>query len=272
MDALREFLEFIESSKPESVEKLMHRVLLKCRKLTGAEAGTIFIIRGRGRSRKLEAADSQNDLVAVKPGSFVVPLTPSSIAGYTATTGKTVFVEDLYDLPVTSPTPSTVDSTNGMATAAVPCSPSRCSTMTATSSAWSSSSTADREPKALHPWRSVKSRPGLIVPVNHIVGSAIERADDARPHQGAERPACVIATRPCRAAGEDRRPARGDRRGVSSSPSTSSPVLPRSTTPTPPPTCSGSMSTPTSSPRRSGCPPISVTRSDTRPNSTMSEK
>ena len=103
MDALREFLEFIESSKPESVERLMHRVLLKSRELTGAEAGTIFIVRGRGRSRRLEAADSQNDVIAVKPASFVVPMTPSSIAGFTATTGETVFVEDLYDLPAQRP-------------------------------------------------------------------------------------------------------------------------------------------------------------------------
>ena len=53
MDVLREFLEFIESTRPETVEKLMHRVLLRCREPTGAEAGTIFIVRGRGRNRRI---------------------------------------------------------------------------------------------------------------------------------------------------------------------------------------------------------------------------
>ena len=103
MSVLREFLEFIEGSKPEPVEKLLHRVLLKSRELTGAEAGTIFIVRGRAGSRRLEAADSQNDVIAVKPASFVVPITTSSIAGYTAATGETVFVDDLYDLPGSVP-------------------------------------------------------------------------------------------------------------------------------------------------------------------------
>jgi HD-GYP domain-containing protein (c-di-GMP phosphodiesterase class II) len=107
MDVLREFLEFIEAAKPESVEKLMHRVLLKSRELTGAEAGTIFIVRGRGRTTRLEAADSQNDVVSVEPASFVVPITTSSIAGYTAATGETVFVDDLYAL--TDDVPYTFD-------------------------------------------------------------------------------------------------------------------------------------------------------------------
>ena len=37
MDVLREFLEFIEYSKPQPVAELLSRVLLKSRALTGAE-------------------------------------------------------------------------------------------------------------------------------------------------------------------------------------------------------------------------------------------
>jgi HD-GYP domain-containing protein (c-di-GMP phosphodiesterase class II) len=176
MDALREFLEFIESSKPESVEKLMHRVLLKCRELTGAEAGTIFIVRGRGRNRRLEAADSQNDVIAVKPASFIVPITTSSIAGFTAATGETVFVEDLYDLPGSVPFTfdRRFDKKHGYRSRSMLSFPLL---------------NYDRKVVGvvqLINRRSVESdqpmpfgdeQAGLIVPVNHIVGSAIERAD-----------------------------------------------------------------------------------------------
>ena len=99
MDVLREFLEFIEYSKPQPVAELLSRVLLKSRRLTGAEAGSVFIARGRGKTRRLEAADIQNDRVDLEPASFVVPLNTSSIAGYTATTGEMVFVADLYNIP-----------------------------------------------------------------------------------------------------------------------------------------------------------------------------
>lgn len=176
MNVLREFLEFIETSKPEPVEKLLHRVLLKSRELTGAEAGTIFIVRGRGKHRRLEAADSQNEVIPVKSTAFVLPMTTSSIAGYTATTGETVFVDNLYDLPRSVPY------------------------------------TFDRRFDKRHDYRSrsmlafpllnydrkvvgvvqlINRRGGngtesvpfeneqaqLIVPVNHILGGAIERAD-----------------------------------------------------------------------------------------------
>jgi len=176
MDALREFLEFIESSKPESVEKLMHRVLLKSRELTGAEAGTIFIVRGRGRSRKLEAADSQNDLIAVKSASFVVPLTPSSIAGYTATTGETVFVEDLYDLPRSVPYTfdRRFDKRHGYHSRSMLSFPLLNYDRNVVGVVQLINRRSDESDQ---PLAFGEEQAGLIVPVNHIVGSAIERAE-----------------------------------------------------------------------------------------------
>ncbi len=103
MDVLREFLEFIEYSKPQPVADLLRRVLLKSRRLTDAEAGSVFIARGRGKTLRLEAADSQNDRIALEPTSFVVPLNKESIAGYTAATAETVFVADLYNIPDSLP-------------------------------------------------------------------------------------------------------------------------------------------------------------------------
>ncbi len=176
MDALREFLEFIESSKPESVEKLMHRVLLKSRELTGAEAGTIFIVRGRGRSRRLEAADSQNDVIAVKPASFVVPMTPSSIAGFTATTGETVFVEDLYDLPLSVPYTfdRRFDKRHGYHSRSMLSFP----LLNYDRNVVGVVQLINRRTDGVdRPLEFGEEQAGLIVPVNHIVGSAIERAE-----------------------------------------------------------------------------------------------
>ncbi len=103
MDVLREFLEFIEYSKPQPVGELLSRVLLKSRGLTEAEAGTVFIVRGRGKTKRLEAADTQNDRIELEPASFVLPVNQASIAGYTAATGETVFVADLYNIPDSLP-------------------------------------------------------------------------------------------------------------------------------------------------------------------------
>ena len=103
MEVLKEFLEFIEYSKPQHVQELLRRVLLKSRHLTNAEAGSVFIVRGRGKTRRLEAADIQNDRISLEPASFVVPLDKESIAGYTAATGETVFVADLYAIPSSLP-------------------------------------------------------------------------------------------------------------------------------------------------------------------------
>ena len=175
-DALREFLEFIESSQPESVEKLMHRVLLKSRELTGAEAGTIFILRGRGRHSRLEAADSQNDVIAVKPASFVLPITTSSIAGYTAATAETVFVDDLYDLSTSVPYTfdRRFDKRHGYHSRSMLSFPllNYDHRVVGVVQLINRRTAGSDAPKAFG-----DEQAGLIVPVNHIVGSAIERAD-----------------------------------------------------------------------------------------------
>jgi HD-GYP domain-containing protein (c-di-GMP phosphodiesterase class II) len=176
MDVLREFLEFIEYSKPQPVAELLSRVLLKSRNLTGAEAGSVFIARGRGKTRRLEAADIQNDRVELKPASFVVPINTSSIAGYTATIGETVFVADLYNIPENLPfrfDPS-FDRKLGYASRSMLSFP-----------------LVNHERKVIGvvqlinrldssgngPVPFEREQADLIVPFNHIVGGAIERAD-----------------------------------------------------------------------------------------------
>jgi HD-GYP domain-containing protein (c-di-GMP phosphodiesterase class II) len=176
MDVLREFLEFIEYSKPQPVAELLSRVLLKSRNLTGAEAGSVFIVRGRGKSRRLEAADIQNDCIDLEPASFVVPINTSSIAGYTATTGETVFVADLYNIPKRLPFKfdKKFDRSVGYT----------CRSMLSfplvnhdrkVIGVVQLINRLDENGDGPVPFESEQA--DLIVPFNHIVGGAIERAD-----------------------------------------------------------------------------------------------
>ncbi len=176
MDVLREFLEFIEYSKPQPVGELLSRVLLKSRRLTDAEAGTVFIVRGRGKSKRLEAADTQNDRLQLEAANFVVPINTSSIAGYTAATGETVFVTDLYDIPEELPFDfdRSFDLEHGY----------ECRSMLSFPLL-----NHDRkvigvvqlinrlDAKGNGPVPFDREQADLIVPFNHIVGGAIERAD-----------------------------------------------------------------------------------------------
>jgi HD-GYP domain-containing protein (c-di-GMP phosphodiesterase class II) len=103
-DQVLEFLQFVEGQKNQSVRELLDKVLRKSRLMTGAEAGTIFIARSkRGRDRWLEPASIQNDAVKVKRADFIVPIGPGTIAGYVAHKGRTVLIDDVYDIPKRSP-------------------------------------------------------------------------------------------------------------------------------------------------------------------------
>ncbi|MEQ8663155.1 MAG: GAF domain-containing protein, partial [Gammaproteobacteria bacterium] len=102
-DQVLEFLQFVEGQKNQTVAQLLDKVLRKSRLMTGAEAGTIFIARQRGKERWLEPASIQNDAVAVRRADFIVPIGPGSIAGYVAHRGRTVLVDDVYAIPKRSP-------------------------------------------------------------------------------------------------------------------------------------------------------------------------
>ncbi len=99
MDAIVEFLAYVDSQPRQSVRGLLDRILSQSRKLTGAEAGTIFMMRQGGGKRWLEAVRAQNDSVPVASRGFVVPLPSPTIAGYTAEAGRAVIVDDVYAIP-----------------------------------------------------------------------------------------------------------------------------------------------------------------------------
>jgi HD-GYP domain-containing protein (c-di-GMP phosphodiesterase class II) len=98
LDLLVDFLEFIDSVGGSPLSQLLDRVLIKARRLTDAEAGSIFVVRGRGKHRHLESGSLQNDAIDLRAQHLKLPLTPTSIVGHVAITGETLFIDDLYDI------------------------------------------------------------------------------------------------------------------------------------------------------------------------------
>lgn len=86
----------------QDVNHLLEKILEAARKLTSADAGTIYIKNGEG----LQFSHTQNDTLQKRLAlgekliykSFTVPINHYSIAGYVASTGETVNIEDVYHL------------------------------------------------------------------------------------------------------------------------------------------------------------------------------
>ena len=86
----------------QDIDELLEKILSAARKLTNADAGTIYIKDGEG----LKFSHTQNDTLQKRLAlgekliykSFTVPINHYSIAGYVASTGETVNIPDVYQL------------------------------------------------------------------------------------------------------------------------------------------------------------------------------
>lgn len=102
-DQILDFIEYVEGQKGQSLQGLLEKILRKSRLLTRADAGTIFVKRSKGKKAWLEPANIQNDSISVRKSDFVVPIGPGTIAGYVAHSGKTVLVDDVYNISKRKP-------------------------------------------------------------------------------------------------------------------------------------------------------------------------
>jgi HD-GYP domain-containing protein (c-di-GMP phosphodiesterase class II) len=175
VSVLLEFLDFINGGPQPAVNDLLHRVLVKSRKLTSAEAGMAFIARGQGRKKRLVVASIQNDLVKIPEDALRLNADPSSIAGYVAASGERVRVDDVRKIPADRPyrfDPET-DKLTGFRSKSVLAFPLK--------------NYADevigviqlinkRDGNGQGPIAFTSEDAALIQPVNHIVGGAIDRA------------------------------------------------------------------------------------------------
>ncbi len=85
------------------VDKLLSIILEKSRFVTGADAGSIYVVEGDEKTPQLRFKLAQNDSVRFDSSEFTMPLNRRSIAGSAALDRKMVAIADVYDLPAGSP-------------------------------------------------------------------------------------------------------------------------------------------------------------------------
>lgn len=101
-EIVRDILKVIEElGHLKDVDTILDKVLLEARRLSSAEAGSIFLIR----DDELHFSYVHNDVLFNREGvnrhiyaNLTVPVDASSIVGYTALTGQTLVIEDAYTL------------------------------------------------------------------------------------------------------------------------------------------------------------------------------
>ena len=123
MHPIVEFLKEIDRNPGQSPQALLDNILQQCRHYTGAEAGTIFLSRTDGGQSRLEPMSLQNDAVDLQPKQIVVPVDDKSISGYVAATGKSLLIDDAYNIPSDVPYGfnTAFDASTGYRTKSVAC-------------------------------------------------------------------------------------------------------------------------------------------------------
>jgi HD-GYP domain-containing protein (c-di-GMP phosphodiesterase class II) len=102
--------ELIEISRAltteREIDKLLGLILEKSRFITGADAGSIYVVEGDDPDparRTLRFKLTQNDSVKFDSREFTIPISARSISGSAALSRKIINIADVYDLPAGSP-------------------------------------------------------------------------------------------------------------------------------------------------------------------------
>jgi HD-GYP domain-containing protein (c-di-GMP phosphodiesterase class II) len=91
-------------SAERDINKLLDLILAKCREITSADAGSLYLVE-RGKEESTQTDDqlrfrlTQNDSVMTPFEERALPLSEASIAGYSALSGKSVSLPDAYRIP-----------------------------------------------------------------------------------------------------------------------------------------------------------------------------
>ncbi len=104
---LGELIEIARALTTErELDKLLWLILEKARFITGADAGSLYVVEGDAAdlSRKnLHFKLSQNESVSFDSREFVMPINTRSMAGYVALEKKTLSIADVYEMDASSP-------------------------------------------------------------------------------------------------------------------------------------------------------------------------
>ncbi len=90
-------------STQRNVDTLLGVVLQKCRLVTNADAGSIYVIETTERGAHLRFKFTQNDSVSFDSTEFTMPISTRSIAGAVALDKKAISIDNVYELPSSSP-------------------------------------------------------------------------------------------------------------------------------------------------------------------------
>jgi HD-GYP domain-containing protein (c-di-GMP phosphodiesterase class II) len=103
---LGELIEIAKSITTErEIDRLLGVILEKSRFITGADAGSIYVVEGDDPDplrRTLRFKLSQNDSRDFDSREFTMPVSPRSMAGYVALHVEPLRIDDVYDPPVGS--------------------------------------------------------------------------------------------------------------------------------------------------------------------------
>ncbi len=103
---LGELIDIAKSITTErEIGRLLDVILEKSRFITGADAGSIYVVEGDDPEplrRNLRFKLSQNESRTFDSREFVMPVSPRSMAGYVALHLEPLRIDDVYDIPVGS--------------------------------------------------------------------------------------------------------------------------------------------------------------------------
>jgi HD-GYP domain-containing protein (c-di-GMP phosphodiesterase class II) len=104
---LGELVEIAKAISTErEIDKLLGLILEKSRFITGADAGSLYVVEGDDPDplrRTLRFKLTQNDSVSFDWREFTVPISSRSMSGYVALHKSPLNIADVYDLPPKSP-------------------------------------------------------------------------------------------------------------------------------------------------------------------------
>jgi HD-GYP domain-containing protein (c-di-GMP phosphodiesterase class II) len=89
-------------TRERDIDRLLNLILEKSRYITGADAGSLYVIEGDAKNpetHRLCFKLSQNDSMSYEAKEFSIPVSTRSIAGAAAVTREPINIADVYELP-----------------------------------------------------------------------------------------------------------------------------------------------------------------------------
>lgn len=88
----------ISLSTEKNIDKLLNIIISRCIQITGADAGTVYLIEEKDGEKNLRFMLNQNCSINLQSVSFTLPMDKKSIAGYVALTNQILNIPDSYEI------------------------------------------------------------------------------------------------------------------------------------------------------------------------------